>query len=195
MRDHLVRMAVLLAFAVAVAFGAGLDFRAQERQGNLRLTWNAAAARSATAGTLSVEDGDFQRTIQLNGEHLRQGNLTYAPQGSHVIFRLRVGAATETVEVGRAPIAIPPAAVMPRTIARATRSLIPQASVPAAPARRSVSVRVTIDADGRVTKAVLVHGPDVDEDYAVTALAAARQWVFEPGPAEKVIEIREPAYR
>jgi TonB family protein len=63
----------------------------------------------------------------------------------------------------------------------------------------TVAIRVQVDETGKVVSAVLVPQRDLDPTFAEAALDMARDWRFEPSPANqrttRVLEFRRPANR
>jgi protein TonB len=82
-----------------------IGFEATRQNGDLRLTWKRenAFVRSATAGTLSIQDGNSRREIQLLAEQLHVGSILYSPLSDQVQVQLTVftpgATATESVIV------------------------------------------------------------------------------------------------
>jgi TonB family protein len=64
---------------------------------------------------------------------------------------------------------------------------------------RTAAVRVQVDETGKVVSAVLVPQKDLDQAFAEAALEMARDWRFEPSPANRfttrILEFRRPANR
>ncbi|MDX2269777.1 MAG: hypothetical protein NW208_16875 [Bryobacter sp.] len=63
------------------------------RDGNaIFLRWdpNAAAIRFGRRAALTIEDGDFKRTVQLDAVQLQNGAATYRSANAGVVFRLEV---------------------------------------------------------------------------------------------------------
>jgi TonB family protein len=95
------------------------------------ISWDhlAPALQQATAGTVTVRDGEINRTVPLNTAQLREGRILYTPLFGDLNFRLEIqqGARTqaESVQVlswnGNSPSALlgnlpatPPESVVPR---------------------------------------------------------------------------------
>lgn len=72
---------------------AGTFSLAAERAGSdLRLLWdrNSPLIRIATAGNLSITDGDAKREIALEADQLRTGSVFYSPTAEQIQMRLTV---------------------------------------------------------------------------------------------------------
>jgi TonB family protein len=74
------------------ASGPGLGLRAEVRGGNLQVTWNreVAPVRNATSGSLTFQDGETRKTLQLNQAAARAGAVFYAAQGTQVQVALTI---------------------------------------------------------------------------------------------------------
>lgn len=74
------------------AAGQALGLKIQRQGTDLILTWsrNAPDMLGATAGLLSVKDGQAQREIGLTAEQLRLASILISPQSDHVEVQLTV---------------------------------------------------------------------------------------------------------
>jgi protein TonB len=71
---------------------AVLGLRVERQERDLLITWNgnAPAIAQASAGALTIEDGDIPRVIPLDRNFMRGGKLLYTPDGEQVRMRLTV---------------------------------------------------------------------------------------------------------
>ena len=78
--------------ARAAASGAGLGLRAEVRGGSLQVSWNhdAAPVRNATSGSLTFQDGESRKTLQLSQTSARAGTVFYAARGTQVQVALTI---------------------------------------------------------------------------------------------------------
>ena len=63
------------------------------KQGNdLLLRWdrNALATRTASKGSLTIDDGSYQKVVPWAAQDLQNGSVVYPPITNHVRFRLEV---------------------------------------------------------------------------------------------------------
>jgi periplasmic protein TonB len=76
----------------ASATSAVLGLRVERQERDLLITWNgnAPAIAQASAGALTIEDGDVPRVIPLDRNFMRGGKLLYTPDGDQVRMRLTV---------------------------------------------------------------------------------------------------------
>ena len=105
--------------ARAAASNSGLGLRAEVRGGSLQVRWNhdAAPVRNATSGSLTVQDGEVRRTLQLNQTTARAGSIFYAARGTQVQVALTIfgpehvvsESISATVPAAAAQPALPPA--------------------------------------------------------------------------------------
>jgi len=67
-------------------------FDAQPAGGDLLLTWDTAnpAVTESTRGVLSITDGAYPFEIQLNGQQVHRGKVTYSPTSGNSSFELRL---------------------------------------------------------------------------------------------------------
>jgi protein TonB len=71
---------------------AVLGLRVERQNRDLLITWNgnAPAIAQASAGALTIEDGEVPRVIPLDRNFMRGGKLLYTPDGDQVRMRLTV---------------------------------------------------------------------------------------------------------
>jgi hypothetical protein len=69
------------------------------RAGGLQLSWNhdAAPVRNATSGSLTFQDGETRKTLQLNQMTARAGSVFYAARGTEVEVALTIFAPDHVV--------------------------------------------------------------------------------------------------
>ena len=74
-------------------------FEATRQNGDVILTWkrDSPIIRSATAGVISIQDGNTTREIQLLAEQVRGGSILYSPVSDQVQMQLRVSTPTANV--------------------------------------------------------------------------------------------------
>jgi len=90
--------AALIALAGLVSatywFGRpqGLTLRLMDAEGQLRISWdrNAKAVNQGRNAHLEINDGGAKAWVELDGEQLRDGNVTYLRYSSNVTVRLVV---------------------------------------------------------------------------------------------------------
>jgi hypothetical protein len=181
--------------------------------GNIwRVTWNpnATALREARGVQLFVREGEDQNRIELTPRDLASGTYEYHPTANDVTFRLEAtqssGAITaESFRYDRiqpaAPTAsapspvpapapagkavAPKAPVTPRAIHRVP-PVVASSIRPRISGTIPIDVKVKVDRKGRVVSAVPVakEKDGLHKYLAARAVIAARQWRFEPQPAE-----------
>jgi TonB family protein len=85
--------------AGAAASRAGLGLRAEVRSGSLQVSWNhdAAPVRNATSGSLTFQDGETRKTLQLSQTTARAGTVFYAALGTQVQVALTIFAPDHVV--------------------------------------------------------------------------------------------------
>jgi TonB family protein len=85
--------------AGAAAARAGLGLRAEVRAGSLQVSWNhdAAPVRNATSGSLTFQDGETRKTLQLSQTTARAGTVFYAARGTQVQVALTIFAPDHVV--------------------------------------------------------------------------------------------------
>jgi TonB family protein len=78
---------------------AGLGLRAEVRGGSLQVSWNhdAAPVRNATSGSLTFQDGETRKTLQLSQTTARAGTVFYAARGTQVQVALTIFAPDHVV--------------------------------------------------------------------------------------------------
>ena len=72
-----------------------------ERSGaGVKITWmrNAPAVQAAMSGTVSIRDGQTERTLQLSPEHLRTGSVVLQPRSERVEIKLALLMNDQTVK-------------------------------------------------------------------------------------------------
>ena len=171
-----------------------------------RISWNRdATALNGTRGVaLFVRDGDDQNRIDLSPADLQKGSYEYQPKGQDVTFRLEVtdrgGRLTaESFRMKSAPAVSPdppqvaaarPAPAAPATVRPVPRIKVPP-TVPASIRPRikqpiPIDIWVHVDEHGRVTDAVpsTKERPGLESYLARRAVAAAKQWRFDPARAD-----------
>jgi len=81
------------------AVSGGLGLRAEVRAGSLQVSWNhdAASVRNATSGSLTFQDGETRRTVQLNQTTARAGSVLYGARGTQIQVALTVFAPDHVV--------------------------------------------------------------------------------------------------
>jgi hypothetical protein len=69
-----------------------LGMRVETQANSFRVTWNRnlPALRSATAGTLRIDDGRGSRDLQLDQSQIATGSLVYVSDSKDITFRLQV---------------------------------------------------------------------------------------------------------
>jgi len=69
-----------------------LSLNAEKSGDNLHIKWDrqAPAIRTALKGVLSIEDGAFSKTVDLDPGQLQTGSVVYHHNSTHVRFRLEV---------------------------------------------------------------------------------------------------------
>jgi hypothetical protein len=157
-----------------------------------RISWNpnATALNGARSVQLFVREGDDQNRIDLSPGDLASGTYQYHPASSDVTFRLEVtepsGAiAAESYRFRQTQAPAPPAPAVDRTAPRPIQRVAP---VVGAGVRQRIpgivplDIRVTVDRKGRVLTAEPVTRPrdSLHKYLSDRAVAAARQWRFEP---------------
>jgi hypothetical protein len=164
-----------------------------------RISWNrdATALNGARAVALFVRDGDDQNRVDLSPQDLQSGSYQYKPGGQDVTFRLEVTdkGGHLTAESFRLIKAAPDVAVeRPKQAAPASSNIlrpVPRIKVPpTVPASIRprikepipIDVWVQVDVHGRVTNAIPAtkQHSGLDAYLATRAVAAARQWRFDP---------------
>jgi len=107
---------------VRPATGSGaaspVGLRAETQTGTLKLTWDreSALVKNATAGVLTIRDGDSEQAIELSAAMVRSGNIVYSPATGRVSSRLTVTGPEGTG--GESVVAvIPQAEPLPRPVA------------------------------------------------------------------------------
>ena len=87
------------AAARVQAASGGLGLRAEVRAGSLLVSWNhdVAPVRSATSGSLTFQDGETHKTLQLSQRTARAGSVFYAARGSQVEVALTIFAPDQVV--------------------------------------------------------------------------------------------------
>ena len=85
--------------ARAAASRAGLGLRAEVRGGSLQVSWNhdAAPVRNATSGSLTFQDGETRKTLQLSQTTARAGTVFSAARGTQVQVALTIFAPDHVV--------------------------------------------------------------------------------------------------
>jgi TonB family protein len=78
---------------------AGLGLRAEVREGSLQVSWDheAASVRNATSGSLTFQDGETKKTLQLSQTAARAGKVFYAARGTQVQVALTIFAPDHVV--------------------------------------------------------------------------------------------------
>jgi len=78
---------------------AGLGLRAEVREGSLQVSWDheAASVRNATSGSLTFQDGETRKTLQLSQIAARAGKVFYAARGTQVQVALTIFATDHVV--------------------------------------------------------------------------------------------------
>jgi hypothetical protein len=69
-----------------------LSLNADKSGDNLHIKWDrqAPAIRTAQKGVLSIEDGAYSKTVDLDSSQLQTGSVVYHHNSNHVRFRLEV---------------------------------------------------------------------------------------------------------
>jgi proteasome lid subunit RPN8/RPN11 len=69
-----------------------LSLRVMDLDGQLLVGWDRASApvQQATRGTFEIHDGSEKQTVEMDGDRLREGSLTYARRSERVDVRFRV---------------------------------------------------------------------------------------------------------
>jgi hypothetical protein len=69
-----------------------LSLQADRSGDNLNIKWDrqAPAIRTAQKGILSIEDGAYSKTVDLDPGQLQTGSVVYHHNSNHVRFRLEV---------------------------------------------------------------------------------------------------------
>jgi TonB family protein len=100
--------------ASAAASRPGLGLRAEVRGGGLQVSWNreAAPVRNATSGSLTFQDGEVRKTLQLNQTTARAGTVFYSARGTQVQVALTIFAPDHVVSESISA-AVPAAAAQP----------------------------------------------------------------------------------
>jgi hypothetical protein len=196
----------------------GLELQVVRQAQDLDVSWNrqSEAVRDASAGTLTIRSGVATRIIEMRPEQLREGRVLFHPlAGVDTDVRLELldsegGSQAESVQVlgfdtapavtlpvpatpkaqqqsaDRAVIGSHPAAAIHRTAPDLTPDV--RREMRAAGGKVTVSVRVSIDAAGRVDDAEVVSSsgePSPSGPYIrLASLNAARQWRFRPAMAD-----------
>ncbi len=182
-------------------------FDAQPAGGDLLLTWDTAnpAVTESTRGILSITDGAYPFEIQLNGQQVHRGKVTYSPTSGNASFELRLydhdrKVAGDYLRVIRsangesAPAATAAAPEKPPApVSQSSRASLPIARHEVEPeispgirarigARTLVPIEVAVDSSGHVTRAwSKAEGHDGLESYLIdAAVKAARGWSFTP---------------
>ena len=78
---------------------AGLGLRAEVRPGSLQVSWDheAKSVRNATSGSLTFQDGDTRKTLQLSQTTARAGKVFYAARSTQVQVALTIFAPDHVV--------------------------------------------------------------------------------------------------
>jgi hypothetical protein len=166
-----------------------------------RLSWRPSATQGARAVQLFVRDGEEQSRVDLTPKDLEAGVYRYSPKGPDVTFRLevtdaggRVSAESfRLVKSQEKPPAPQPPAAAPATHLKPVNEVPPVVPASIRPRIRGtvlVEVKVRVDEHGRVVSATPVSKPRAGVESFLTdrAVAAARQWRYEPGaPGVEII--------
>ncbi len=72
--------------------GPDLALTVRQTSGDLNLTWdrNSPAVRNARRGVLSIQDGGFQQSVDLDGAQLQTGSIIFHNSTNQVRFSLEV---------------------------------------------------------------------------------------------------------
>ena len=131
---------------------ADLSLRLQRAGSDYRVVWNADSPVVAAArrGTLLVQDGAFEKELELDREQLLSAGMLYAPATADVSFRLTVygndsepTVATVRLLAGSRPrpaAALPPAVAAIVSPAQGAEQQEPRPLAPAEPAPESITV-------------------------------------------------------
>jgi hypothetical protein len=84
--------------AIAPQQAYALSLKVTESGDNLHLSWdrNAPAVKAASAGRLSIQDGDQAKSLSLSRDQLQGGSVMYRRLTGAVEFRLEVSVAPNT---------------------------------------------------------------------------------------------------
>jgi TonB family protein len=167
-----------------------------------RVSWNpnATALHDARSVQLFVREGDDQNRIELTANDLASGTYEYRPTAKDVTFRLEVTQSSGAIAAEsfrydiNAPVAAtapahpavqakasPSGPTAPRPIHRVP-PVVPSSIRPRIQGSIPIDVRVKVDRKGRVLSAesVTKTSNGLHKYLASRAVAAAKQWRFEP---------------
>lgn len=181
--------AALLVAGIAVAaalYWVGrapqqLALRVVDSGGQLRITWNraAAAVKNAQKANLEITDGSERIWLEIDADQLRTGNVTYMRKSGNVMVRLTVSlpgvpAAEEVARFLGPPVRQTADATPPDT---GSASRAGQTPLPANPAELVVKVPVEPPRDAAATGA---KPPAFVAEPKAAATAAAPELVAPP---------------
>ena len=82
-----------------VAGSLSIGLSAQMESGKIIVRWDrrSAAVQNAQNGTLHIQDGDFDKTVNLDARQLQNGSVIYMSADNEVSFRLEVTTQQKTM--------------------------------------------------------------------------------------------------